>query len=217
MAYDDANLLEQAALALTASDQASEDTAWRQLVDTVRVQFQKDERAVAAELQRLAKLLEAARTTDDAMTFKQRTCSTLMLLGMEERHKNRPPAPSAQPSTPTAALQPLVNLEAIAVGTENFDSELQFYQTALKAEIIWKKEAAKKQFALLKVATGARTILFQHEHNLCAPAYISRDKSFLETLTREHQIECHEIAWPQGRAHHCKAPAGGSFIICGPL
>jgi hypothetical protein len=213
MAYDDANLLEQAAQALTASDQTSED-AWRQLVEAVRVQFKKDERAVAAELQRLAKLLETARTTDDAITFKQRTCSTLMALGMEERHKNRPPPASAPPP---AALQPLVNMEAMAVGTQDFHAALHFYRTALQAEVVWQKEAAKKQFALLKVAAGPRTILFQHEHNLCAPAYISRDKSFLESLTREHQIECQEIAWPQGRAHHCKTPAGGSFIICGPL
>ena len=202
--------MQQAVEALAAADAGTAESLWRQFVQSVRQQFKSDERAVASELQRLAKLVEVQGTADDAMNFKQRTCQTMLMLSMEERHKSRgsPPAKIAESTLPFA------NLEVLAVGTPYFEDELHFYQS-LKCEIIWQKETQKRKFALFRLAAGTRTLLMEHANIFVEPAYASADTTTTMAALKEKNLVPREsLEWPNGSAHRFKTPSGSGFILC---
>lgn len=213
--YDDRQLVAQATEALAATDLSDADSRWRQFVQSVRQHFKSDERSVATELQRLAKLVEAQSTTDDAMNFKQRTCQTMLMLSMEERHKNRTPAPAR--AAGSARQLPFANLEVLVIGTTRFQEDLDFYQS-LNCEVVWQKQVGEKKFALLNLAAGTPTLLMEHENAFAAPAYSSADTGLtMAALKEKNVVPCQSMEWPNGSAQRFETPSGSGFILCGRL
>jgi hypothetical protein len=208
--YEDKQLVQQAAEALAATDASEVDNRWRQFVGSVRQHFKNDERMVAAELQRLAKLVEAQGTADDAMNFKQRTCQTMLMLSMEERHKSRGAPPAKVAPTPL----PFANLEVLTIGTAQFQEELQFYKS-LSGEVIWEKQLEKKKFALLRLASGPRTLLMEHPSQFVEPAYsCSNTRSAIAILNEKRAVLVERLEWPNGSAQRFQTPSGSGFILC---
>ena len=76
--YDESTITTMAAEALAMNDPAKSEEVYNQIVLKVQKAFNNNQRDVAAELQRLSKCIEASRNTEDSLTFKQRTCESML-------------------------------------------------------------------------------------------------------------------------------------------
>lgn len=87
--------LNEAESALAELDSEKADQLFSDLVIAIETEFDKNQKDVASELQRIAKEIESAGNLDESLRFKQRTCEIMLRRSMAERRRNQsPPAPA---------------------------------------------------------------------------------------------------------------------------
>jgi len=79
--------------ALTELDTEKADQLFLELVAKIEDAVNKNQKELAAELQRIAREIESAGKLEDSLRFKQRTCEVMLRRSMAERRRNAPPAP----------------------------------------------------------------------------------------------------------------------------
>ncbi len=91
---------DQAQSALSELDSEKADKLFLDLVLVIEESVNKNQKDLAAELQRIAKEIESAGNTDDSVRFKQRTCEVMLRRSMAERRRNQAAPASAPPAAP---------------------------------------------------------------------------------------------------------------------
>jgi hypothetical protein len=118
-----------AASALAELDGEKAEQLFLELVLAIEEAVNKNQKGVAAELQRVAKEIEAGGKVDDALRFKQRTCEVMLRRSMAERRRNQaPPAPLKD----TRALNQLIFI-CFAADPPSYGAFLQ--RTGLASEL----------------------------------------------------------------------------------
>jgi len=139
--------------ALIEKDGEAAARLYDQLIDQVKQLVGDNQKDIAAELQRLAKEIEADGRPDDAFEFKQRTCAVLLKLSMAAR--GRPSSEAAVRAS--AQTKPTMKIEAIALGSEHFDQDLKHYLELLSARPI--QTSGKEGFRTASLAAGAGPLI----------------------------------------------------------
>ncbi len=96
------NFYEEAEHCLAEMDGVKADELFLNLVVRLESEFNKNQKDVAAELQRIAKAIESDGKSDEALRFKQRTCEVMLRRSMAERRRNQ--APPGAPARDTRSL-----------------------------------------------------------------------------------------------------------------
>lgn len=100
------NFFEEAQVALAELDGVKADELFLELVSRLDAEFNKNQKDVAAELQRIAKAIETDGKPDEALRFKQRTCEVMLRRSMAERRRNQ--APPGPPVKETRSLTQMI-------------------------------------------------------------------------------------------------------------
>jgi predicted enzyme related to lactoylglutathione lyase len=212
--YSD-GLLAMAAEALDTTDSAKVDELYTAIVTEVHKAFNNNQRDAAAELQRLAKIIETSRTVDESLTFKQRTCEVMLKMSMAERHKGKP-LPATTPSSPPPAQLPFKSLDYLYVGTDDFDRDVKHYRDVLKAELIWAFEKFGAKVAALRLAYGPLLLLADHKKAPSVEPIFSVDnleKTIKELKERGLQQLEGPVETPNGPAYTFRDQSGNGFSI----
>lgn len=101
------NYGKQAEIALNELDSEKAEQMFLELVVGLEEAFNKNQKDVAAELQRIAKEIESLGKVDDSLRFKQRTCEIMLRRSMAERRKNQQ-APAQSQAKDSKLLTELV-------------------------------------------------------------------------------------------------------------
>lgn len=81
--------------ALNELDSQKAEELFDELVLCLEETFNKNQKDVAAELQRIAKEIESLGNIDDSLRFKQRTCEIMLKHSMAARRSNQAPSQAA--------------------------------------------------------------------------------------------------------------------------
>ena len=92
----DRNFPQKAREALDQLDAEKAESMFLDLVVEIEDAYNKNQKDVAAELQQIAKAIEAGGKLDDSLRFKQRTCEIMLRRSMAERRRNQPPPAPAR-------------------------------------------------------------------------------------------------------------------------
>ncbi len=210
--YEDSEIISMSMEALETDDPAKSEDLYNQIVLKVQKTFNNNQRDVASELQRLSKCIEAARNTDQSLTFKQRTCESMLKISMAERHKGKP-APVLAAAKPPLPFQ---NLDYLYVGCSDFERDVRFYRDILKAELLWAFNKFGSKVAAFKMAYGPIVMLADH---IKAPSVepifsVSNLDASIKTL-KSRGVENIQgpIETPTGRACSFKDSAGNRYSI----
>lgn len=210
--YEDSEIITLAAEALAISDPTKSEDLYNQIVLKVQKAFNNNQRDVASELQRLSKSVEASRNTEDSLTFKQRTCESMLKISMAERHKGKAPPVLA----PTKPPLPFKNLEYLYVGCNDFDADVRFYKDTIKAELLWAFNKFGSKVAAFKMAYGPILLLADHKKAPSIEPIFTVDN--LETVVKslkEKGITKLDgpIDTPNGKAYSFKDLGGNQFSL----
>lgn len=210
--YEDSEIITLAAEALAISDPTKSEDLYNQIVLKVQKAFNNNQRDVASELQRLSKSVEASRNTEDSLTFKQRTCESMLKISMAERHKGKAPPVLA----PTKPPLPFKNLEYLYVGCNDFDADVRFYKDTIKAELLWAFHKFGSKVAAFKMAYGPILLLADHKKAPSIEPIFTVDN--LETVVKslkEKGISKLDgpIDTPNGKAYSFKDLGGNQFSL----
>ncbi len=82
-----AELLAKANEAIATSDAARSNELYRDIVQTITILCNKNQKEIAGELQNLAKAIEEKGLSTEAFEFKQRTCAVMLEISMEDRRR----------------------------------------------------------------------------------------------------------------------------------
>ncbi len=157
-------LLGRANAALAALDQSLADKLYEELVTAIEDVRGKNQKEVAAELQRLARAIEAEGRFDDSMRLKQRTCEVMLRMSMAERHRGRMPVltrPAAPSVSPDSSL--LKRLAFLYIGSINPASELTWLKAGLGASEVRRLEDNGRFYTVLSLPNSAPIVLCEDE------------------------------------------------------
>lgn len=97
-------LLAKANEAIATSDATRSNELYRDIVQTITILCNKNQKEIAGELQILAKAIEEQGQSTEAFEFKQRTCAVMLEISMEDRRRMKLEGlKSDAPSSPTSA------------------------------------------------------------------------------------------------------------------
>lgn len=163
-------------MALTAVRQPSAnetETKLTQLIAALEEHYGDNQKEVAGELQRLAKEIEAAGQTEQAIEFKQRTTEIMLRLSMERRRglKQGPRLPSNTGSfaamvAPQAVMQPTSLFDSvryIAQASIRFEAELRFYSEIMRGSVTWFSDDPHKRSVCVKLAREPEILLLESQ------------------------------------------------------
>jgi predicted enzyme related to lactoylglutathione lyase len=176
------------------------ESLYNQLVDELEQIFGKNQKDVAAELQRVAKTVEDEGDAEAAFGFKQRTCEVLLKRSMSQRRAAREgtaPTPAmnfattsgGQERTPVLRAEHsrlLGSLEFICFPTDDAERDAAFYRGSFAGQTLFDHQE-KTRLIGMKVASGP-AIVFLHDSRLtgCQPLFFVSDMDkVLEQLTRD--------------------------------
>jgi len=101
-----AQMLSKAMDAMSTSDATRASELYRDIVQTLTILCNKNQKEIASELQQLAKSIEDQGKPTEAFEFKQRTCAVMLEISMEDRRRTKLEgntiAPSSSPATQSA-------------------------------------------------------------------------------------------------------------------
>ncbi|MFN8549918.1 MAG: hypothetical protein U0103_00420 [Candidatus Obscuribacterales bacterium] len=209
--YNDSDIISMALEALSTSDLSKSEEAYNQIVLKVQKAFNNNQRDVASELQRLSKCIEASRNTEDSLTFKQRTCESMLKISMAERHKGKPlPVLAAAKHAP-----PFKSLEYLILGSNNFEGDFRFYRDTIKSELLWAFNKAGIKLAAFRMAYGPVIVLSdKKEAGACEQVYSVGNLELSIKELRERGIEIPgPVETPLGRTYTFKDVSGNSCTI----
>ena len=176
------------------------ESLYNQLVDELEQIVGKNQKDVAAELQRIAKVVEDEGDVEAAFGFKQRTCEILLKRSMSQRRAARegtPPLPAMQHgSTGGSQERPPVlrsehsrllgSLEFICIPTDDAERDSAFYRRSFSGQVLFDQTVGTRLLAL-KVASGPALLFLQDDRlSGCQPLYLVTDvDKVLEQLANE--------------------------------
>lgn len=209
--YEDSDIISMALEALTTSDPAKAEEAYNQIVLKVQKSFNNNQRDVASELQRLSKCIEASRNTEDSLTFKQRTCESMLKISMAERHKGKP-APLLAPAKPAPTLK---SLEYLLLASQNFERDVRFYLETMKADLLWAFNKSGSKIASFKMAYGPVILLTDQTEIRTQQIYsvVNLDAAVKELQERGMKDFAVPVETPFGRTCTFNDPSGNSYSI----
>lgn len=100
-------LLAKANEAIATSDATRANDLYREIVQTITILCNKNQKEIAGELQNLAKAIEEQGQSTEAFEFKQRTCAVMLEISMEDRRRMKlegakpDSAPTSSPAAPS--------------------------------------------------------------------------------------------------------------------
>jgi predicted enzyme related to lactoylglutathione lyase len=106
-----AELLAKANEAIVTQDATRANELYRDVVQTITILCNKNQKEIAGELQQLAKSIEEQGQPTEAFEFKQRTCAVMLEISMEDRRRAKgeavpPPVTSSSTATNTSTTIP---------------------------------------------------------------------------------------------------------------
>ena len=162
-------------MALTAVRQPSADETENklsQLIAALEEHYGDNQKEVAGELQRLAKEIEAAGQTEQAIEFKQRTTEIMLRLSMERRRglKQGPRLPSSTGSFAAMAPQQVMpaaslfeSVRYIAQSSLRFEAELRFFSEIMRGSVTWFSDDPHKRSVCIKLAREPEILLLESQ------------------------------------------------------
>lgn len=163
-------------MALTAVRQATADeteSKLTQLISALEETYGDNQKEVAGELQRLAKEIEAAGQTEQAIEFKQRTTEIMLRLSMERRRglKQGQRLPSntgtfAALAGPQAVIQPSGIFESvryIAQASVRFEADLRFFSEIMRSTVTWYSDDPHKRAVCIKFSKEPEILLLESQ------------------------------------------------------
>lgn len=216
-------MLDRARRALGENDLDSREKLYNDLIDDLERVFGKNDKEVAAELQRIAKTMEEQGDPDSAFAFKQRSCEMLLKRNMAARRaQGRPPSPPSgglDRSTLTG-LKPLnrvlQTLECICMPSSNVERDAEFYKLTCNADQVFSHSTGPRLIGL-KVSSGPVLLLVDAltELETCQPVYSADDSAHVISELSKHDL--HPIVGPLptavGTIYGFKDPSGNRFAL----
>ncbi len=150
-----------------------------QLVEQIKRAVGDNQKEIAAELQRLAKEIEAEGRAEEAFDFKQRTCAVLLKLSMSARGVRDPLPLAVSPST---APLPGMKLEYLILGTINFETEKHFFSEVVNARQIWSAGHPQQKAIAFELGAGPPLVLYEQRMPGWQPVFSAADP---DKITRE--------------------------------
>lgn len=216
------SFVDQARQALGENNVDQREQLYNELIDQLETMFGKNDKEVAAELQRIAKKIEESGDPDSAFAFKQRSCEMLLKRNMAARRaQGRPPAPPSgglDRSTLTG-LKPLnrllQTLECICMPSRDVDRDAEFYRENTNADLVFQHSAPVKMVGL-KVSSGPVLLLIDcAELQACQPMYSSDDAVHVleELAKRSMEPTVGPIGTAVGTIFGFVDPSGNHFAL----
>ncbi len=206
-------LLGRANEALAAADQSMADKLYEELVTAIEEVRGKNQKEVAAELQRLARAIEADGRLDDSMRLKQRTCEVMLRMSMAERHRGRSMPVMARSASPVISQSPspmpltlpenggLRKLAFLYIGSHSPSNELTWLRSGLGASEIKRIEDNGRYYILLALPNSAPVLVCEDE---LAGAWLP----VFEVDNTDTAIEHVRAYWPDLLREEGRLPGG---------
>lgn len=217
-----ASMLDRARRALDENDTDQREQLYNSMIDELEALFGKNDKEVAAELQRIAKSIEEQGDPDSAFAFKQRSCEMLLKRNMAARRAQGRPAtpPTGQLDRSTlTGLKPLnrllQTLECICMPSSNLDRDAEFYRTNINADQVFTHNSGPRLIGL-KVSSGPVMLLIDaKELETCQPIYSADDSNnaLAELAKRNVVPTVGPITTAVGTIYGFVDPSGNRFAL----
>lgn len=214
-----ASFLDRARLALVEDDTDQREQIYNDLIDELESLFGKNDKEVAAELQRIAKTIEEQGDPDSAFAFKQRACEMLLKRNMATRRaQGRPPAPPAGglDRTTLTGLKPLnrllQTLECICMPSQNVERDSEFYRSNVNADQVFSHTVGTRIIGL-KVSSGPVLLLMNSTEMHQCPIYSADDPAHVLAELAKQKVEPNvgPIPTAVGTIYGFTDPSGNHF------
>lgn len=175
------------------------DKLYEELVSAIEEVRGKNQKEVAAELQRLARAIESEGRVDDSMRLKQRTCEVMLRMSMAERHRGKVPVMSrpAQPATDCL----LKKLAFMYIGAHNSSSELSWLKAGIGASELKRLEDNGRHYTVLSLPNSVPVLLCEDE---IAGAWLP----VFEVENPDEVIEHYRMHWSDLLREEARVPGG---------
>jgi hypothetical protein len=211
--------VDRAREALVEDDSEQREQIYNDLIDQMEQVFGKNDKEVAAELQRIAKTIEDQGDPDSAFAFKQRSCEMLLKRNMAAR-RARGPAGAVQglDRSTLTGLKPLnrllQTLECVLMPSQDVERDADFYRRNTFADQVFQHNSPK--MIGLKVSSGPVLLLVElSEMETCQPVYSAEDPAKVLAELGRHDINplVGPITTPVGTMYGFKDPSGNRFAL----
>jgi predicted enzyme related to lactoylglutathione lyase len=216
-----ASFLDRARQALVEDDSSQREQIYNELIDEMEQVFGKNDKEVAAELQRIAKTIEEQGDPDSAFAFKQRSCEMLLKRNMAARRAaGRPNTGSTGlDRTTLTGLKPLnrllQTLECICMPSKDIDRDADFYVRIANGDQVF-AHASKPRMIGVKVSSGPVMLLIDlPELETPMPIYSAEDPDkVLNELGRQGLAATFgPLTTAVGTIYGFKDPSGNRFAL----
>lgn len=203
------NYNQQAQLALEEADSQKAEALFLELVVSLEDAFNKNQKDVAAELQRIAKQIETSGKIDDSLRFKQRTCEIMLRRSMAERRRNQAP-PNKEPEKDGKLLRQLVFV--------CFTADPGSYSAFLtRTELVSELRLLPDGSRLMRSKSDSQLLLLCRQGRLSGyfPLFIasSRDEAARQLQGSGHFIDGDEIDLCGSKLLVIRDRAGQKFLL----
>jgi hypothetical protein len=215
-----ASFIDRARQALDEHDSTQREQLYNELIDEMERVFGKNDKEVAAELQRIAKQIEEQGDPDSAFAFKQRSCEMLLKRNMAARRAQGRPGGSAGLDRSTlTGIKPLnrllQTLECVCMPSKDVERDADFYRRNTNADQVFQHNVAPKMIGL-KVSSGPVLLLIDlPELETCQPFYSADD--YVKVLAELEKHDMVPILGPiktaVGTIYGFKDPSGNRFSL----
>jgi predicted enzyme related to lactoylglutathione lyase len=211
--------VDRARQALVENDSEQREQIYNALIDEMESVFGKNDKEVAAELQRIAKTIEEQGDPDSAFAFKQRSCEMLLKRNMATRRAQGRPggAQVGLDRTTLTGLKPLnrllQTLECVCMPSTDVERDADFYRRATYADQVFQHNSTPKMIGL-KVSSGPVLLLMQLPAlETCQPIYSADDHEKVLSELAKHNLELYmePVMTAVGTLYGFKDPSGNRF------
>lgn len=157
--------------ALAEVDAEKAEKLFCELIENIKRRVGEGQKEIAAELQQLAKAIEADGRTQESFDFKQKTCALMLTMSMRSRGR----AVSSTPPAPAAPEGIFRKLEGMQLGTRAFDSDVRNYETICQGTVIWRNDKAGERVTALRTATGFLLVISENADPGWTPIFVVDD------------------------------------------
>lgn len=213
------SFVDRAREALIENDSEQREQIYNDLIDQMEQVFGKNDKEVAAELQRIAKAIEEGGDPDSAFAFKQRSCEMLLKRNMAARRARGPAGVTQGLDRSTlTGLKPLnrllQTLECVCMPSSDVDRDADFYRRNTFADQVFQHNSPK--MIGLKVSSGPVLLLIElPELQTCQPIYSAEDHTKVLSELARHDIfpVVGPITTAVGTIYGFKDPSGNRFAL----
>lgn len=189
-----ATFVDRARQALVEDQTEQRELIYNELIDDVERIFGKNDKEVAAELQRIAKTIEEQGDPDSAFAFKQRSCEMLLRRNMAARRAQGRPGGQQQglDRSTLTGLKPLnrllQTLECVCMPSKDVERDADFYRRNTYADQVFQHSSTPKMIGL-KVSSGPVLLLIDlPELVTCQPIYSADDPAKVLDELCKHEV-----------------------------